>query len=279
MKWTRGDISRNIEDRRGQPASRGGFPIPLRLGRGRFGVAGTIIVLVVVLARNYLFSGGDTPRPSSAEEQELVSFVSFVLDDLQAVWRQELAARGRTYRDAKLVLFTDSVRSGCGYAEAQIGPFYCSADEKAYIDLSFYAELRRRFGAPGDFAQAYVLAHEIGHHLQHLFGTSDEVHRKQRVRPGDAKPLSVRLELQADCYAGIWAHSTAKRGLLDVGDAEEAIKAAEAIGDDRLQRQATGRVNPESFTHGSSAQRMKWFRVGYDSGRLESCDTFSIAAP
>jgi len=210
-------------------------------------------------------AAGDDP------EAELVSFVSYVLDDAQGVWGRKLQG----YRDAKLVLFRDAVRSACGFAQSATGPFYCPADEKVYVDLGFFRELRGRFGAPGDFAQAYVLAHEIGHHVQTLLGTSQQVRRAQRQRPDAANQLSVRLELQADCYAGVWAHSTARRELLERGDLEEGLAAAAAVGDDRMQRMAGERyVNPESFTHGSSAQRMEWFRRGYRSGDPNACDTF-----
>jgi hypothetical protein len=214
------------------------------------------------------------PVAASPEEQRLVEFVSFVLDDAQAVWDSVLPARGGQYRPARLVLFRDAIQSACGYAESATGPFYCPADEKVYIDLGFYQELHERFGAPGDFAQAYVLAHEIGHHVQNVLGTEAEVRRVRSQRPDVANELSVRLELQADCYAGVWAHTTAQRQLLERGDVEEGLGAAAAVGDDRIQRMGGGRVAPEAFTHGSSEQRMRWFRQGMDSGRPESCDTF-----
>jgi hypothetical protein len=182
---------------------------------------------------------------------------------------------GRRYEDARLVLFRGEVSSGCGYAEAAMGPFYCPADASVYIDLGFYDELRERFGAPGDFAQAYVLAHEIGHHVQSLLGVETEVRRAQQSSVSAANRLSVRMELQADCYAGIWGHSTARRDLLEQGDLAEGLAAAAAIGDDRLQRQAGRGVNPESFTHGSSEQRVRWFRRGLETGDPEACDTFS----
>jgi predicted metalloprotease len=200
-----------------------------------------------------------------------VSFVSFVLDDAQKVWQQQL---GTSYRPAKLVLFRDAVQSACGFAESATGPFYCPGDEKVYIDLGFYEELQQRFGAPGDFAQAYVLAHEIGHHVQNLLGTEAEVRRTRETRADLANEMSVRLELQADCYAGVWAHSTGQRNLLEQGDVEEGLGAAAAVGDDRLQRMGGGRVVPESFTHGSSEQRQQWFRRGLESGRTDACDTF-----
>jgi len=218
---------------------------------------------------------GDAPPPvgaatSSPAEEQLVDFVSFVLDDAQSVWGRQVQG----YSDAKLVLFRDVVDSGCGYARSAMGPFYCPADRKVYIDLAFYEELRRRFGAPGDFAQAYVLAHEIGHHVQNLLGTERRVREAQRAQPGQLNALSVAMELQADCYAGVWAHSTARRELLEHGDLEEGLAAAAAVGDDRIQEMATGSVSPESFTHGSSAQRTHWFRAGFESGDPSACDPF-----
>ena len=242
-----------------------------------------LVILSLVFGRDFVSLAGDAgvapgaetaatpPAETTPEEERLVSFVGFVLDDAQNTWRK---LAGGQYRDAKLVLFRDAVQSACGFAESATGPFYCPADEKVYIDLGFYEELQRRFGAPGDFAQAYVLAHEIGHHVQNLLGTEAEV-REARTRRADlANELSVRLELQADCYAGVWAHSTAQRELLESGDVEEGLGAAAAVGDDRLQRMGGGRVVPESFTHGTSEQRQEWFRRGLESGRPESCDTF-----
>jgi predicted metalloprotease len=208
-----------------------------------------------------------------------VEFVSFVLDDVQRTWGRELPKLGQSYHDAKLVLFTDAIRSGCGSAQAAMGPFYCPVDQKVYIDLGFYHDLKSRFGAPGDFAQAYVIAHEIGHHLQNLLGIAEQVQDAQQRRPEQAGPLSVRLELQADCLAGVWAASTNRRDLLERGDIEEGLGAAAAVGDDRIQRQATGRVSPETWTHGSSAQRVAWFTRGLESGDLQQCDAFSTALP
>jgi predicted metalloprotease len=281
MKFVRGYRSSNVEDRRGQSG-------PMRYG-GRLGLGGVVIVLVLLGAR-YLFgvdvlsgsgqggapAGGGAPV---ADDPELVSFVSYVLDDAQATWDKLFAGKGRRYQAATLVLFTDATDTACGYGDAAIGPFYCPPDRKVYIDLGFYRDLRERFGAPGDFAQAYVIAHEIGHHVQTLLGTSDEMRRAQQREPGRKNELSVRLELQADCYAGVWAHATARRDLLEKGDVEEGLTAASAIGDDRLQKMARGRVSPESFTHGSSAQRVRWFKRGFEAGTLEACDTFSISEP
>lgn len=215
-------------------------------------------------------TGPPAPTRASPQEEELVDFVSFVLDDVQTVFRRHVSG----YQDARLVLFRGVVQSGCGPAQAAMGPFYCPRDQKAYIDLAFYEELRRRFGAPGDFAQAYVLAHEIGHHVQSLVGTEAQVRRAQSARPRQANALSVAMELQADCLAGIWAHSTAQRELLERGDLEEGLAAAAAVGDDRIQEMSTGRVSPESFTHGSSEQRVRWFRRGFETGDPDACDTF-----
>ncbi|MBA2564165.1 MAG: zinc metallopeptidase [Gemmatimonadetes bacterium] len=279
MRWTRGGRSGNIEDRRGSRALGGGL-----------GLGGMLLLLVLSLVFKQdflsLVQTGTEPGPATEappanttpEEERMVEFVSFVLDDAQSTWSQQLSASGSGYTAAKLVLFRDAVRSGCGTAQSAVGPFYCPLDQKVYIDLGFYEELGQRFGAPGDFAQAYVLAHEIGHHVQHLLGTDERVRRGQAERPDQRNELSVALELQADCYAGVWGHSTAQRNLLEAGDIEEGLGAAAAVGDDRLQRQTTGRVVPDSFTHGSSEQRAQWFRRGFDSGDPSACDTFSPAA-
>jgi len=281
MRWSPGGRSSNLEDRRGG----GGRFIG---GAGGLG-AGTIIILIVLslIFKRDMFqvvggggagAGPETaagpPAETTPEEERLVDFVSFVLDDAQNVWGQILPQQGAQYRPARLVLFRDAIQSACGLGETATGPFYCPGDEKVYIDLGFYQELQQRFGAPGDFAQAYVLAHEIGHHVQNVLGTEAEVRRARGTRPDMGNQLSVRLELQADCYAGIWAHSTAQRDLLERGDVEEGLGAAAAVGDDRIQRMGGGRVAPEAFTHGSSEQRMQWFQRGYKSGRLDDCDTF-----
>jgi predicted metalloprotease len=291
MRWTRGDQSSDIEDRRGEGG--GGYG-GLRVGGG-IGIGGAVILLVLslVFGQNFfaLLGDGDVtpgpgggapsapPRKVSPAEEELTAFVSFVLDDVQKTWTREFQQMGREYEHARLVLFDDAIRSGCGTADAAAGPFYCPEDRKVYIDLGFYQELKNRFGAPGDFAQAYVLAHEIGHHVQHLLGLTDQVRANQERSPSRANALSVRLELQADCLAGIWAHSTNERRLLEQGDVEEALGAASAVGDDRIQRQAGGRVNPETWTHGSARQRAGWFRRGLDSGRIDDCNTFRTALP
>jgi len=218
--------------------------------------------------------GGGVPGAPDPEE-ELVQFVSFVLDDVQNFWTTSFKAGGQTYPRAELVLFRSQTNSGCGAASSASGPFYCPADQTAYLDLGFFRELRDRFAAPGDFAQAYVLAHEIGHHVQKVTGINDQVRKAQSDDPGKANELSVRQELQADCFAGAWGHSTFERGVLEANDLEEGLAAAASIGDDRIQQQAGRRVDRESFTHGSSEQRVRWFRRGFDSGRAEDCDTFS----
>jgi predicted metalloprotease len=197
-----------------------------------------------------------------------------VLDDAQATWARIFSQSGRRYQDARLVVFRDATQSACGIGQSATGPFYCPGDQRVYLDVGFFQELASRFGAPGDFAQAYVLAHEIGHHVQHLLGVDQQVRAAQQRSPEDANELSVRLELQADCYAGVWGHETSGRVTLESGDAEEGLNAAAAIGDDRIQRMSGGMVSPESFTHGSSSQRVDWLRRGLQSGRVETCDTF-----
>ena len=286
MKWTRGGMSRNVEDRRGQGG--GGF----RMGGG-MGIGGVLIALVLSLIfGGDIFSGGGeggAPPPGTTtetsagalqqtpEENERAQFMSFVLDDAQQVWAQTLPRYGNQYREAKLVLFRQATQSGCGFAQSGMGPFYCPLDEKVYIDLAFYDQLDRQLGAGGDFAQAYVLAHEIGHHVQHVLGTDTRVRELQQRRPNVANDLSVRMELQADCYAGVWGASTSQRNLLDPGDVEEGLAAAAAVGDDRLQGRSGGGVNPETFTHGTSEQRATWFRRGFSSGDPRNCDTFAGA--
>jgi len=282
MRWTRGPRSANLEDRRGSQPRR---MMPVG-GRGGLGIGGLILVLVLGIVFKQDVTGllgllGDTSVPvetgpvaSSADEERMVDFVSFVLDDAQSSWATILPQLGLPYRDARLVLFRDAVESACGFAQAASGPFYCPADENVYLDLDFFDELHRRFGAPGDFAQAYVIAHEIGHHVQNVVGTEAQVRRARQTQPSAANELSVRLELQADCYAGVWGFSTERRDILERGDVEEGLGAAAAVGDDRIQRQATGRVNPDAFTHGSSAERVAWFRRGLESGDPRVCDTF-----
>jgi predicted metalloprotease len=295
VKWRPGKRSGDIEDRRASGGGFGGMPIPIgRLGGGGIG---TVIVVAVVYLLFIQGGGGgggfDVPDPSSAfpqvpqsgtgaasvpgstDENKQVDFVSFVLDDAQGFWRQGFGAAGKPYQRAKLVLFRNQVGSGCGQASSATGPFYCPLDQKVYIDLGFFDELRRRFQAPGDFAQAYVLAHEIGHHVQQQLGIEESVRNQSHANAGDANELSVRLELQADCLAGVWARSTYDRGVLESGDLQEGLGAAAAVGDDRIQAQAQGRIDPETFTHGTSEQREHWLQTGFDSGKLEECDTFS----
>ncbi len=282
MKWDPTHESSNIEDDRGQGGGSGGGGFS-GLPVGRLGIGGTIVVLVLslIFGKNLFggrgFSNAEHGPSTNADDDKLVHFVGFVLDDAQDNWKRVLPVQtGKAYHDAKLVLFTDSVRSGCGFAESAMGPFYCPADEKVYIDLGFYQELRDRFGAPGEFAEAYVIAHEIGHHVQNILGTDAKVRAQERGMSASQKnALSVRVELQADCFAGIWAASTSQRDILEKGDVESALGAAAAVGDDRLERQAGVDVNPEKWTHGSSASRMKWFQIGMKTGRIDACDTFS----
>jgi len=288
MKWTRGGRSRNLEDGRGGGAYAGGRP-GMKLGIGGF----LLLAVLSLVFKKDLFSlvggagafapsadvsaGAGVPGGGAAanpEEEELVEFVSFVLDDVQATWTKVLPAMGTPYVEAKLRLFTDGVESACGYAGSATGPFYCPGDQKVYIDLGFYRELKDRFGAPGDFAQAYVIAHELGHHVQHLLGVDQAVRQRQAADPRNENAWSVALELQADCFAGVWGHETAQRGILERGDVEEGLNAAAAIGDDRMLRDAGRRVTPDAFTHGSSEQRVTWFKRGLQTGDPKTCDTF-----
>jgi predicted metalloprotease len=283
MRWTPGGLSTDIEDRRG--SSGGGFGF----GRGpTIGCGGAIILLVLSLltGKNFfaLFDGGGggqtgstttaAPKSETPEERQRAEFISDALDDTQNTWEQVFQKEGMQYQRAKLVLYRDLTQSACGAGQAATGPFYCPSDGKVYLDLSFFDELDRRFGAPGDFAQAYVVAHELGHHVQNLIGTSDRVHQAMESDRGNANEYSVRLELQADCYAGVWAKSAQERGQLDTGDIEEGMGAASAVGDDRIQEMSGRGVNPDAFTHGSAAQRVEWFRRGLESGRIRDCDTF-----
>ena len=283
MEWTPGDISNDIEDRRDDSGGGGGFGF----GGFHLGCGGLILlgILSLLFHRNLFTLLSNQPAPSRVQSQPdyaqdqrehpELQFVSFVLDDVQNSWSRILPETHNVpYQHAKLLLFRDAYPSGCGMAQEAIGPFYCPEDEKVYLDLSFFDELRSRFRAPGEFAQAYVIAHELGHHVQNLLGTLPKVHRLEQARPDEANPLSVRLELQADCYAGIWGHTTAQRRIVDQTDVESALNAAAAVGDDRLQRMATGRISPETFTHGTSAQRVSWFKRGFESGSLSACNTF-----
>ena len=279
MRWRGRRGSSNIEDRRGI----------------RYGRAGGIGIGTIVLALLAIYFGQDpsivldgvqqssaptaeqVPYEESPEEAQLRDFISVVLADTEQTWGEIFSAAGRTYEEPTLVLFSGAVESACGFAQAAVGPFYCPGDHKVYIDLSFYQDLHSRFGAPGDFAQAYVVAHEVGHHVQTLLGISERtLAARQRASEAQANALSVRQELQADCFAGIWAHNADRsRQLLEQGDIEEGLNAASAIGDDRLQKQSRGYVAPESFTHGSSEQRVRWFKRGFETGDVRTCDTFA----
>lgn len=278
MRWQGRRGSSNVEDRRG-----------VRYGRaGGIGI-GTIVLALIAMyfgqdpsvvlqnAQQSTPTGEQVPYEEGAEEAQLREFISVVLADTEETWGQIFSTAGQTYEQPKLVLFSGAVESACGFAQAAVGPFYCPPDRKVYIDLSFYQELQSRFGAPGDFAQAYVVAHEVGHHVQTLLGISERnMAARQRASEAEANALSVRQELQADCFAGIWAHNADRsRQLLEQGDIEEGLNAASAIGDDRLQKQSRGYVAPESFTHGSSEQRVRWFKRGFESGDVKTCDTFA----
>jgi predicted metalloprotease len=279
MRWTPGGISNDVEDDRSSSGG-GGFP-----GGIHIGIGGILILLVLsfIFKRDLLapFLGGSsttestqsapaTPQQSAAEQRE-VQFVSFVLDDVQNTWTKIIP----NYRHAKLVLYRGGIDSACGLAQTATGPFYCPGDEKVYLDLSFFNELKNQLGAGGEFAQAYVIAHEIGHHVQKIVGTENKVRQEVQSNPKMANAISVRVELQADCYAGVWANSTEQRDLLEKGDLESAVNAAAAVGDDHLQKMETGRVMPDKFTHGTSAQRTYWFKQGFTSGSPSACDTFS----
>lgn len=284
MRWTPGQTSEDIEDRRSSSGG-GGFG---GFGGIHLGIGGTLLVLILsfVFHQNLftLFTGAgpsdsvnSADRVSDTSQDGQVKFVSFVLDDVQHTWEQVLPKSGTPYRHAKLVLYRDEIESACGMAQSATGPFYCPGDEKVYLDLSFFDELKTRFGAPGEFAEAYVIAHEMGHHVQKLLGIEHRVAKLREENPRGQNPLSVRLELQADCFAGVWANrSQQEQGWrLEPGDIEAALNAAAQIGDDTLQRRARGTVVPESFTHGTSAERVNWFKRGFNSGQIDACDTFS----
>ncbi len=291
MRFTRGYKSSDVDDRRADPVARGGGG----LGGGgvnllgalfrRFGLPGVLVGAALLYFGGGLSlgpAGESSPSGASARgaadlAAEPADFVSFVFDDAQSTWTREFRERGVAYEKARMVLFRERTNSQCGLGEAAMGPFYCPADRQVYIDLSFYEDLKRSLGAPGDFAQAYVIAHEVGHHVQHLLGHDQRVHSASRRDQAGESGLLVRLELQADCFAGVWAHGTERRELLETGDLEEALNAASKIGDDALQRQATGVVRPESFTHGTSAQRRRWFQRGFADGKSSACDTFGAA--
>ena len=291
MKWRRrGRMSGDIIDRRGAPGIGGGPGLAI----GGLGIPGLIILALVFFlnrggtnidggAFEDLQGGGDpraeAPLEGPDPDARLVGFMSFVLDDVQNFWEDTFAASNQEYPRAKLVLFEAGTQSACGGATEQIGPHYCPPDQNVYIDLDFFKDLRDDFGAPGDFAQAYVLAHEIGHHVQNVMGINEEVRREQQANPDAANDLSIRLELQADCLAGVWAFTAYERELLESGDLREGLDAAAAVGDDRLQEAATGEINRESWTHGSSEQRVEWFTNGYEDGDPNVCDTFSVDEP
>jgi uncharacterized protein len=296
MRWKQGRRSDNVEDMRSSsPTSMGALggasaamrilPFLLRTKTGR-----TLLIIGVLVYFGAKFLGIDllqlaappgatvsaNSQQISPKDQELADFVSVVLADTESTWHLEFKKLGLTYQEPKLVLFRNAVSSACGYAQSAMGPFYCPGDNKLYIDLAFYEDMKNKLGAPGDFAQAYVVAHEVGHHVQTLLGTSAKVTQaQQQVSKAQANQLSVKLELQADCYAGIWGHyADTERQMVEDGDIEEALNAASAIGDDNLQQQAGGAVRPESFTHGSSKQRVEWFKRGFEQGKVEACDTF-----
>jgi uncharacterized protein len=295
MKWTPGYSSDDVDDRRDERPAAGGFggggggaPLGLLFWLfSRFGFPGLLIGGAVLYFMSSVGGGSSAPAPAPSQngrqatgsttapdsDHKAIEFVSFVFDDVQKSWQQRFAQQNQRYPHARLEVFNRAIRSACGLGDEAMGPFYCPRDTKVYIDLSFYRELQDRFGAPGDFAQAYVIAHEMGHHVQHLLGLDQKAQGPSGAQQG-ALGGSVRLELQADCFAGIWAQSSEQRNLLDPGDIDEALKAASAIGDDRLQKQSSGTVQPETWTHGSSAERVRWFKRGYELGSLEACDTF-----
>jgi uncharacterized protein len=290
VRWRRVD-SPDVIDRRGAGGGRSGLPIPLGRAGGGLGLIGILVVLAVQLLggggggaafdvpsgfdEGTRAPGGGAIPASQDPDRDLKDFSAYVFTTAQRTWQDVFRRAGEPYRRAKLVLYGGAVDTGCGSASSAVGPFYCPADERVYLDLSFEREMKRSLGAGGDFAWAYVIAHELGHHVQKLTGTSDEVRRQQQADRSKTNPLSVRVELQADCYAGVWASTVYKRGDLQEGDLDEAFTAAEAVGDDRLQRRAQGTIDPDSFTHGTSEQRKRWFRTGYDKAEPGACDTFS----
>jgi predicted metalloprotease len=275
MRWRPRRGRGDIEDRRGAGMGSGGLGIQLPVGGGIGGLI--VLALIVLLATGVLGGGGTSPAPpggSADTTSREYQVRKLIAGDVQDQWDHAFRVAGRPSARTKLVLFESGTQTGCGAASSQTGPFYCPVDRKVYLDLGFFRDLKSRFGAPGDFAQAYVIAHEFGHHVQNLTGIMDDVQKEQQSHPDEANELSIRLELQADCLAGVWGHSAAQEDLLDPGDLEEGLQAASAVGDDRIQKESTGRVNPESWTHGSSEQRVKWFRRGFDGGDTQACNTF-----
>jgi len=296
MEWKGRRQSGNIEDQRGGGLGRGGLRIPVgrggvRRAGGGLSIGGIILILIIswVLGINplTLLTGGDIGMDGGAPQQqqtnntapaddEMTAFVRTVLAETEDAWNGIFEASGRQYVEPKLVLFSGQVRSACGFASSATGPFYCPGDQRVYLDTAFFQEMKRQFGASGDFAEAYVIAHEVGHHVQNLLGILPKFNdARQRMSEVEANRMSVRVELQADCFAGVWGRFTDQRGILEQGDLEEALNAAQQIGDDTLQKRSQGYVVPESFNHGTSAQRMEWFRRGFDSGDVNQCDTFS----
>jgi len=282
MRWKTGRRSSNIEDRRGRRAGpvvfKGGIgTIVLVLAASYFLGINPLDILMMQTGTGLGTDVSQTDRQPSPEEQQMADFVSVVLADTEDTWTEIFRQSGKTYQEPTLVLYTGAVQSACGTGSAAMGPFYCPGDRKVYIDLSFFDELRRRHGAPGDFAEAYVIAHEVGHHVQNLLGITDRVQSEQRgLGKAGANALSVKVELQADCFAGVWGnHADRSRHVLEEGDIEEALNAASAIGDDRLQKESSGYVVPENFTHGTSRQRVEWFKRGIEHGDIASCNTFA----
>ena len=284
MRWKPG-AGGNVEDRRGRPGGRAALPV----GGGLVGVIVTVLILVLGGGGGYDVGKPFDPFPSQNQpannaqamdtapdaSSQLIDFLSFVVGDLQKFWADDFQKAGREFSPTKLVVFSGGTDTGCGPGSAATGPFYCPADQRMYVDPGFFRELANRFQAPGDFAQAYVLAHEYGHHIQTITGITQQVDSASREDPDQRNALSVRVELQADCLAGVWAHSTFERGLLEEGDLEEGLTAAASVGDDRIQEQTTGRISPETFTHGTAAQRAGWFKRGFEDGDASACDTFS----
>ncbi|CNH55904.1 ypfj protein%2C zinc metalloprotease superfamily [Yersinia aldovae] len=286
MRWQGRRESDNVEDRRGNSSGGGGFRPPI-------GGKGGLVILIVVLVAGYygvdltpLLNGSDpmsqtqtqqrSPTAISPQDDQYAKFTSVVLADTEDTWKPIFQQMGRTYQEPKLVMYRGATRTGCGTGQSVMGPFYCPADSTVYIDLSFYEEMKNKLGAGGDFAQAYVIAHEVGHHVQHLLGIDTKVRQQQQgASQADVNRLSVKMELQADCFAGVWGKAMDQQQVLEVGDLQEALNAAQAIGDDRLQQKSQGRVVPDSFTHGTSQQRYTWFKRGFDSGDPNSCNTFA----